>query len=175
MIALKDSQAVERLTRITILLAKGTILFLPISLMSQYFSIQIPDIAAHLSLRAYWIAFAVLMVLSIGLLSIFGYLSDTVEGKTMYRSVTRTLFNSSKQKSIDGMLACVMDELPPELHPKPESYFYKRHRDHAGFKAPPDLQQQQQQQQPDADADADVDAAPAGSQPKLMVQPPSAH
>ncbi|OKL60249.1 hypothetical protein UA08_04581 [Talaromyces atroroseus] len=101
LIALKDSQAVERLTRITILLAKGTILFLPVSLMSQYFSIQIPDIAAPLNLRAYWIAFAVLMVLSIALLSVFGYLSDTVEGKTMYRSVTRTLFNSSKQKSME--------------------------------------------------------------------------
>lgn len=103
LIALKDSQAVERLTRITILLAKGTILFLPVSLMSQYFSIQIPDMAAGLSLRAYWISFAVLMVLSIGLLSIFGYLSDTVEGKTIYRSVTRSLFNSSKQKSLEIM------------------------------------------------------------------------
>ncbi|EED24334.1 conserved hypothetical protein [Talaromyces stipitatus ATCC 10500] len=73
LIALKDSQAVEKLTRITILLAKATIMFLPVSLMSQYFSIQIPDIEGPLSLRAYWIAFAVLMVLSIGILTLFGY------------------------------------------------------------------------------------------------------
>ncbi|RAO65574.1 uncharacterized protein BHQ10_001586 [Talaromyces amestolkiae] len=103
LIALKDSQAVEKLTRITILLAKATILFLPISLMSQYFSIQIPDIEGPLSLRAYWISFAVLMVLSISVLTLFGYASDTVEGKTIYRSVTRTLFNSSKQKSMELM------------------------------------------------------------------------
>lgn len=93
----------EKLTRITILLAKGTILFLPVSLMSQYFSIQIPDIGDSLSLRAYWISFAVLMVLSISLLTLFGYASDTVEGKTIYQSVTRTLFSSSKQKSKELM------------------------------------------------------------------------
>lgn len=38
------------------------------------------------------------------------------------------------------MLACVMEELPVELRPKPENYFYKKHSDHAGFKAPPELQ-----------------------------------
>jgi hypothetical protein len=103
LIALKDSQAVEKLTRITILLAKATIMFLPVSLMSQYFSIQIPDIGDPLSLRAYWISFAVLMVLSISILTLFGYASDTVEGKTIYRSVTRTLFSSSKQKSMELM------------------------------------------------------------------------
>jgi hypothetical protein len=48
--------------------------------------------------------------------------------------------DSSKQKSIDNMLQCVLEELPQELRPKPENYFYKRHADHAGFKAPPELQ-----------------------------------
>ncbi|KAH8697412.1 hypothetical protein BGW36DRAFT_167682 [Talaromyces proteolyticus] len=99
LIALKDSQAVEKLTRITILLAKATILFLPISLMTGYFSIQLPDVAGPLTARAYWISFAVLMVLSILLLAVFGYASDTVEGKTIYRSVTRSFFNSSRQRS----------------------------------------------------------------------------
>jgi hypothetical protein len=47
---------------------------------------------------------------------------------------------SSKQKSIDGMLECVLEDLPPELRPKPDNYFYKKHQDHAGFKAPPELQ-----------------------------------
>lgn len=47
---------------------------------------------------------------------------------------------SSKQKSIDNILACVLEELPPELAPKPDNYFYKKHADHAGFKAPPELQ-----------------------------------
>jgi hypothetical protein len=47
---------------------------------------------------------------------------------------------SSKQKSVDGILECVLEELPPELRPKEENYFYKKHADHAGFKAPPELQ-----------------------------------
>jgi hypothetical protein len=38
------------------------------------------------------------------------------------------------------MLQCVLENLPPELRPKPDNYFYKKHSDHAGFKAPPELQ-----------------------------------
>jgi hypothetical protein len=30
----------------------------------------------------------------------------------------------------------VIDELPEEMKPKPDNYFYKKHSDHAGFKAP---------------------------------------
>jgi len=38
------------------------------------------------------------------------------------------------------MLQCVLEELPAELRPKADNYFYKKHADHAGFKAPPELQ-----------------------------------
>lgn len=48
--------------------------------------------------------------------------------------------DASKQQSIDGMLKCVLENLEPELQPKPDNYFYKKHSDHAGFKAPPALQ-----------------------------------
>ncbi|KAI0194003.1 eukaryotic initiation factor 4E, partial [Xylaria flabelliformis] len=48
--------------------------------------------------------------------------------------------DASKQASIDGMLEAVLKELPVELRPKPDNYFYKKHSDHAGFKAPPELQ-----------------------------------
>ncbi|KAF6836300.1 translation initiation factor [Colletotrichum musicola] len=48
--------------------------------------------------------------------------------------------DGSKQKSIDAILECVLEELPAELCPKPDNYFYKRHQDHQGFKAPPELQ-----------------------------------
>lgn len=44
--------------------------------------------------------------------------------------------DASKQKSIDAILATVLEELPAELKPKPDNYFYKKHSDHAGFKAP---------------------------------------
>ena len=44
--------------------------------------------------------------------------------------------DASKQKSIDAILETVLEELPEELKPKPDNYFYKKHSDHAGFKAP---------------------------------------
>ena len=44
--------------------------------------------------------------------------------------------DASKQKSIDAILTTVLEELPAELKPKPDNYFYKKHSDHAGFKAP---------------------------------------
>ncbi|KAB5575702.1 eukaryotic initiation factor 4E [Coniochaeta sp. 2T2.1] len=47
---------------------------------------------------------------------------------------------SSKKQSVDGILQCVLENLPAELRPKPDNYFYKKHSDHAGFKAPPELQ-----------------------------------
>lgn len=44
--------------------------------------------------------------------------------------------DASMQKSIDAILATVLEELPAELKPKPDNYFYKKHSDHTGFKAP---------------------------------------
>jgi hypothetical protein len=42
------------------------------------------------------------------------------------------------------MLAVVLDEvfasLPENERPKPDSYFYKKHSDHAGFKPTPEMQ-----------------------------------
>lgn len=77
--------------------------------------------------------------------------------------------DSSKQKSIDGILACVLEEIPPETRPKPENYFYKKHRDHAGFKAPPELQAVLDSQDR-ADRKATVASA---DQPLLTVNAPS--
>ena len=61
--------------------------------------------------------------------------------------------DASKQKSIDGIRDCVLEELPAELRPKPENYFYKKHADHAGFKPPPGL----------GSKTADTKAAPSGA------------
>ncbi|KAL4976317.1 hypothetical protein BDW66DRAFT_135164 [Aspergillus desertorum] len=101
LIALKDSQAVEKLTRITILLAKVTILFLPVSLMTGYFSTELAGVKGVYTKVQYWVAFAVIMILSIALLVLFGWISDTVEGKPIYRSLFRTFFRKSKSKILE--------------------------------------------------------------------------
>lgn len=49
--------------------------------------------------------------------------------------------DSSKQASIDGLLACILNDLPAEQKPRADNYFYKKHSEHAGFKVPPELQQ----------------------------------
>ncbi|KAJ5188430.1 hypothetical protein N7491_004755 [Penicillium cf. griseofulvum] len=98
LIALKDSQAVEKLTRITILLAKATILFLPVSLMSAYFSTELIGVKNGYTKTDYWVSFAVIFVASILLLTVFGYASDTMEGRTVYRSMIRTFFRNSREK-----------------------------------------------------------------------------
>ncbi|KAL8793541.1 MAG: hypothetical protein Q9195_003914 [Heterodermia aff. obscurata] len=97
LITLKQSDAVERLTRITILLAKVTILFMPVSLMTAYFSTQISDLQGAYTSTTYWACFAVIMAFSLLFLVIFGVLSNTLEGKPIYRSMTQTFWDVSRK------------------------------------------------------------------------------
>ena len=86
----------EKLTRITILLAKATILFLPVSLMTGYFSVQIVDLTGVYTAKTYWLCFLVIIVLTFGFLVTFGVASDTVEGRTVYKSLARTFLDFLK-------------------------------------------------------------------------------
>ena len=85
---MRQSEAVEKLTRITILLAKVTILFMPVSLMTGYFSIQIPEVQNAYTAKTYWVCFAVIMALSFLFLVGFGVISHTLEGSLIYKSAT---------------------------------------------------------------------------------------
>ncbi|KAK3325491.1 translation initiation factor eIF 4e-like domain-containing protein [Apodospora peruviana] len=88
--------------------------------------------------------------------------------------------DSSRQKSIDGMLECLLEELPAELRPKPDNYFYKKHADHVGFKAPPELQAVLDSQKARDAAEAKKKAEAAAEQdqggnkaPEIVEVPPS--
>lgn len=60
-----------------------------------------------------------------------------------------------------------MEQLPPELRPKPESYFYKKHADHPGFNPPPELKAV-------LDSQKRAEAArAAAANPNVKVDPPS--
>lgn len=92
--AQKDSEATARLTRSAALLAKLSVLFVPIGLMTSYFSVQIPDLTNSYTGRTYWISFAVIASLSFLGLFFFGRLlmfaseimDDTAERLSMYFS-----------------------------------------------------------------------------------------
>ncbi|KAK2001744.1 ADP-ribosylation factor [Colletotrichum falcatum] len=82
--AQKDSQATARLSRSATLLAKLSVFFLPITFMTSYFSLEIPDLVEHYTPKTYWICFAVIAGLSFISLFFFGRMleavSDTLEG-----------------------------------------------------------------------------------------------
>ena len=61
-----------------------------------------------------------------------------------------------------------MDELPTEMRPKTDNYFYKRHRDHTGFKAPPDASHKLPSQKDTGETSVNVPG-----QPVVTVEPPS--
>ncbi|OCK82651.1 hypothetical protein K432DRAFT_433379 [Lepidopterella palustris CBS 459.81] len=95
LIAIKESFAVERLSRITLLLAKVTMLFMPVSLMTAYFSTQLVD--AHFTLKAYWISFAVILGGSTLGLIIFSLVSGTIEANIIYRPFSRVVLDVCKR------------------------------------------------------------------------------
>jgi Mg2+ and Co2+ transporter CorA len=72
--AQKDSEAAARLTRNATLLARLSVVFLPVSLMTSYFSVQISDLQGVYTAKDYWYSFAGLMSGSFLALFFFGRL-----------------------------------------------------------------------------------------------------
>ncbi|KAI1972571.1 hypothetical protein LOZ51_003311 [Ophidiomyces ophidiicola] len=87
LIAIRDSSAVEKLTRSTVLLSKVTILFLPVSLLTSYFSTEIEGLKNSYTVKNYWVSFAVIMFLSIAGLSLFGWVNNAIGGISTYQSL----------------------------------------------------------------------------------------
>lgn len=87
--------------------------------------------------------------------------------------------DASKKNSVDGILECVMAQLPPELQPKPDAYFYKKHSEHAGFNPPPELRAvlESQAKADTASKRTEVPAQGGGDdapqQPEVTVEPPA--
>lgn len=82
---------VDRLTRVTLLLTKATILFLPVSLMTGYFSMQL--VGVEYSVQTYWLSFVICFFLSWLALFLFGLFNGTVQTveviKQMWRGMKR--------------------------------------------------------------------------------------
>lgn len=89
LIAMKESLDMERLTRVTLLITKATILFLPVSLMSAYFSVQLRG--TDYTVQEYWIGFAVILFLSWMALFVFGVFSGSVQTLAWFRGVLKAV------------------------------------------------------------------------------------
>ena len=89
LIAIRESSDVEKLTRITLLLTKFTILFLPISFLTSYFSVPLEGL--NYGVREYWIAFAVELGASWVALFVFGVVSGSVQTFSVVKAVWRAV------------------------------------------------------------------------------------
>jgi hypothetical protein len=89
LIAIKESLDVEKLTRITLLLMKFTILFLPISFLTSYFSVPLEGLSY--GAREYWISFVVTLGLSWAALFVFGVVSGSVQTFSVFKALWKAL------------------------------------------------------------------------------------
>ena len=85
LIAIKESLDVEKLTRVTLLLTKATILFLPVSLMSAYFSIGLRS--TGYTVTEYWTSFATILFCSFIALFVFGVSSGSVQTAVFFEGM----------------------------------------------------------------------------------------
>lgn len=85
LIAIKQSSDVERLTRVTLLLTKATMLFLPVSLMTSYFDVSLSDV--EFTLKQYWVSFAVIFTLSWVCIFVFGVMSGSMQAPEVWHSM----------------------------------------------------------------------------------------
>jgi hypothetical protein len=90
---MKEALTVERLTEVTLLLAEVTILFMPVSLLTGYFSCQFTDVDFRTS--AFWKWFAGVFAMSVVTLVGFSFVAGTKEGKIITKPLTRRLMESS--------------------------------------------------------------------------------
>lgn len=97
LIALKQAQTVERLTRTTILLAKVTTLFLPLSLAMNYFSMQLKDLQS-VPVQTFWLTFMVVAIVAVTFLAGFEWLSAQYSGQLAYKGLTRILLDHRRER-----------------------------------------------------------------------------
>jgi hypothetical protein len=95
LLAIKEAFSVERLTLVTLLLAKVTLLFMPVSLLTAYFSCQFFDY--QFSYKVYWKWFGGVFVASILALATFSLISGTTEGHIVTKPLSRKIFDFSER------------------------------------------------------------------------------
>ncbi|KAF4556894.1 Hypothetical protein D9617_1g087760 [Elsinoe fawcettii] len=95
LIAIKESRDVERLTRVSLFIAKATMLLLPISLLTAYFGTNIDGQA--FTLTSYWASFAAILVISYIALIGFGIASGTMESWPVMPPVARRIYQRARR------------------------------------------------------------------------------
>ncbi|KAK1066646.1 hypothetical protein LTR74_007016 [Friedmanniomyces endolithicus] len=85
LLTLRDTLAMEKLTKVALLITKATLLFLPVSLMSAYFGLSLGG--GGYTIAEYWVSFAVVLVCSwVGLVG-FGVVSGSAQTVDFFRGL----------------------------------------------------------------------------------------
>lgn len=74
-------------------------MFLPVSLMTAYFSTELKGVKGGYTQVDYWASFGVILFVSIVALALFGVASDTLEGRTIYQSMVKAYFMIFREKA----------------------------------------------------------------------------
>lgn len=98
LIAMKEAQAVERLTRVAIFLTKFTFLFLPLTLITGYFSMQLNNTNGKYGEKDFWGASGVFVGIMILILYTVGRSTDTLESGVMWKSIKEVWFGCFGRK-----------------------------------------------------------------------------
>lgn len=80
------------------MLAKVTILFLPVSLMTGYFGVSLEAVSRLYSVKTYWVSFAIVGALTTLLLLSLNLANNKVSGRLDYQSLTTKLLQRVKRK-----------------------------------------------------------------------------
>ncbi|RYP61594.1 hypothetical protein DL771_010075 [Monosporascus sp. 5C6A] len=100
----KDSQATAKLNRSATLMAKLSVIFLPISLMTGYFGVEISDLNAYWTAETYWYSFLGFASVSFLCLFFLGRLLITLDdlgaqiGRVFWAGIQRVLVWPSRRK-----------------------------------------------------------------------------
>ncbi|CCX12232.1 Similar to hypothetical protein [Tuber melanosporum Mel28]; acc. no. XP_002839811 [Pyronema omphalodes CBS 100304] len=92
LISLKQSTTVELLTRVTIWFAGFTFVFLPLTLVTGYFSMQIRSMDGKYSEKTFWGAGGVAVTITFLILYTVGKSTGTMEFDAVWRSVKKVWF-----------------------------------------------------------------------------------
>jgi Mg2+ and Co2+ transporter CorA len=98
LISLKQSTTVELLTRVTIWFAGVTFVFLPLTLVTGYFSMQLSDTNNKYSLRTFWGTSGVAVALTLTVLYTVGKSTGTMKLSSVWRSVKKVWFSWLEKK-----------------------------------------------------------------------------
>ncbi|KAK3068097.1 hypothetical protein LTR53_014598 [Teratosphaeriaceae sp. CCFEE 6253] len=92
LIAMRESLAMERLTKVALLITKATVLFLPVSYMSSYFSVNLGN--EQYTVKQYWISFAVVLACSWTVLFVFGVFSGSLQTTEVFAELWSGLYKA---------------------------------------------------------------------------------